>query len=72
MEKVNNLIQDKNFIKTIEKFEYNFTITLKQLITSLHLIYTTEANHQMANLILRLDFNDFYKQYFEQNIFIKK
>jgi hypothetical protein len=66
-EHTTRLAKDDSFKRTIATYETNFNITLKQLMDALQIISTTEANHQMANLVMRLDFNDFYKKYFEKN-----
>jgi len=60
------LVLDQGFVRTVSRFETSFNAALQQLIDSLHQMSTTEANHKMANLVLRLDFNEFYKQYFEK------
>ncbi len=65
-EQAKRVLQDQGFIRTINRFENNFNLTLKQLIDSLHNLSSTEANYQMSNLALRLDFNDFYRNYFEK------
>eukprot|EP01117_Protostelium_nocturnum_P017756 TRINITY_DN7283_c0_g1_i1.p1 TRINITY_DN7283_c0_g1~~TRINITY_DN7283_c0_g1_i1.p1 ORF type:complete len:773 (-),score=225.32 TRINITY_DN7283_c0_g1_i1:228-2546(-) len=66
-EQARRVANDENFKKTVESYENNFNITMKHLMDSLQLLSTTEANHQMANLVLRLDYNDYYKKYFEAN-----
>jgi hypothetical protein len=39
---------------------------------ALLVLSTTEANQHMSNLILRLDFNNFYKGYFQKTARTKK
>lgn len=60
-------MKEKGFVGIIQNFETNFSIVLKQLIDALKTLSTTEGNHHTANLVLRLDFNDFYRNYFETN-----
>jgi hypothetical protein len=60
-------MKDKGYVRTIARFESNFNATLKHLIDSLLAHSMTDATSQMGNLVLRLDFNDFYKKYFENH-----
>ncbi len=53
---------EKQLNDTVGKVVTGFQSCLKQLIDALEKISSTEANQQMANLAMRLDFNDFYKK----------
>src|SRR5690242_1859695 len=75
------LMNEKGFVSAITRFESDFTITIKQLIDALQNLSTTgthsllcccdpnelsEANQHTVNLILRLDFNNFYHHNFQK------
>ncbi len=60
-------MQDQGFVRTIAKMERDFTVHLKQLIDALQALSTSESNNHMANLALRLDFNNYYKEFFDRN-----
>ncbi|KYQ93408.1 spindle pole body component 97 [Tieghemostelium lacteum] len=51
----------------IEKFELKFHTILKLLLDTLKSFSTVESNRHMIHLIYRLDYNNYYSNYFEQN-----
>jgi len=60
------LMNEKGFVSAVTRFENDFTVTIKQLIDALQNLSTTEANEHTINLILRLDFNNFYQHNFQK------
>eukprot|EP01119_Soliformovum_irregulare_P007743 TRINITY_DN20221_c0_g1_i1.p2 TRINITY_DN20221_c0_g1~~TRINITY_DN20221_c0_g1_i1.p2 ORF type:complete len:213 (-),score=58.17 TRINITY_DN20221_c0_g1_i1:51-689(-) len=54
----------EKYEENIAKFDQIFTSNLRNLISSLQVLSTTEANHHTINLVLRLDYNDFYRNTF--------
>jgi hypothetical protein len=58
------VLQDKSYTNALVKLEGDFTQFLGKLIDHLNGAATIEANNQMANLALRLDFNGYYKDSF--------
>lgn len=67
-EQAKKLTQDEAFVRTMAKFENGFALILKQLTEAVTSLSTTqEGSHNLANLLLQLDYNDYYKNYFEKN-----
>jgi len=60
---VQKFISNKDYSSFIKKFDANFKQNLKLLMDALYSISSAEANKHVENLILRLDYNQFYKQY---------
>ena len=51
-----------DFKKTIVNFETNFSRLLIELLDKLSLYSTTDCEHQMMNMVSRLDHNGFYSE----------
>ncbi|EGG19365.1 spindle pole body component 97 [Cavenderia fasciculata] len=52
---------------TIRHFEQKFHHILRLLLDTLKSFSTSESNRHMIHLITRLDYNNYYSNYFEQN-----
>ncbi|EGC38081.1 hypothetical protein DICPUDRAFT_53526 [Dictyostelium purpureum] len=69
----NDMFKDENKIdidlvkKTIQNSELKFHTILKLLLETLRSFSTLESNKHMIHLIQRLDYNNYYSNYFENN-----
>ncbi|XP_033104280.1 gamma-tubulin complex component 2-like [Anneissia japonica] len=64
-EHVDQLIASEEFERTIINFDTNFSTLLIDLLDNLSIYSTTNCEHNMMNIIHRLDFNGFYTQQLE-------
>ncbi|KAF2073801.1 hypothetical protein CYY_004895 [Polysphondylium violaceum] len=62
-----NTIEPDKVKRTIELFEIKFHTILKLLLDTLKSFSTIESNRHMVHLIHRLDYNNYYSNYFEKN-----
>ncbi|XP_030832712.1 gamma-tubulin complex component 2-like [Strongylocentrotus purpuratus] len=60
------LIGSEEFASTIANFDSNFSTLLVSLLDQLSLFSTTDCEHNMTNIIHRLDFNGFYTEGLER------
>ncbi|XP_022084041.1 gamma-tubulin complex component 2-like [Acanthaster planci] len=65
-EHVDQLIGSEEFASTIDNFDSNFSTLLVGLLDQLSLFSTTDCEHNMTNIIHRLDFNGFYTEGLER------
>ncbi|XP_071785890.1 gamma-tubulin complex component 2-like [Asterias amurensis] len=65
-EHVDQLIGSEEFASTIGNFDSNFSTLLVSLLDQLSLFSTTDCEHNMTNIIHRLDFNGFYTEGLEK------
>ncbi|XP_065054316.1 gamma-tubulin complex component 2-like isoform X2 [Rhopilema esculentum] len=56
------MMNSGDFKRTITNFETNFSRLLIELIDKLSLYSTTDCEHQMMNMVSRLDHNGFYSE----------
>ncbi|XP_071958685.1 gamma-tubulin complex component 2-like isoform X2 [Antedon mediterranea] len=64
-EHVDQLIASEEFKRTISNFDTNFSTLLIELLDKLSIYSTTNCEHNMMNIIHRLDFNGFYTHQLE-------
>ena len=55
-------MDSEDFKRTIVNFEMNFSKLLIELLDKLSLYSTTDCEHQMMNMVSRLDHNGFYSE----------
>ena len=65
-EHVDQLIGSEEFASTIGNFDRNFSTLLVSLLDQLSLFSATDCEHNMTNIIHRLDFNGFYTEGLER------
>ena len=63
---MDQLIGSEEFASTIGNFDSNFSTLLVSLLDQLSLFSTTDCEHNMTNIIHRLDFNGFYTEGLEK------
>lgn len=56
------MMNSADFKKTITNFETNFSRLLIELLDKLSLFSTTDCEHQMMNIVSRLDHSGFYSE----------
>jgi len=56
------VMDSEDFKRTIVNFEMNFSKLLIELLDKLSLYSTTDCEHQMMNMVSRLDHNGFYSE----------
>ena len=66
-EQAKKQLTDERFVRSLMKLDSNFTFYLKQLTEAVTILSTQEANQHLSNLVQQLDYNNYYKQYFEKN-----
>lgn len=60
------MMSGEDFEKTIQNFDANFARLLLNLLERLSHYSTTDCEHQMLNIIARLDHNGFYTAQLEK------
>ena len=65
-EHVEQLNASEDFSRTVHNFDSNFSTLLIELLDKLSLFSTANCEHNMMNIIHRLDFNGFYTAQLEQ------
>ncbi|XP_077999830.1 gamma-tubulin complex component 2-like [Glandiceps talaboti] len=63
---VDQVLMSENFERTVETFDSNFSKHLIDLLDKLSVYSHTECEHNMMNIIYRLNFNGFYTQPLEK------
>ena len=66
MEDIDQMISGEDFERTIQNFHHNFSRHLLELLDKLSLYSTMDCEHQMLNIIARLDHNGFYTSELER------
>ena len=59
---MDTMISGEDFERTILNFDHNFSKYLLDLLEKLAHYSTTDCEHQMLNIISRLDHNGFYTE----------
>lgn len=65
-EHVDQMISGEDFERTIQNFDNNFSLHLMDLLEKLSHYSTIDCEHQMLNIIARLDHNGFYTAQLEK------
>ncbi|KAK3747484.1 hypothetical protein QZH41_002164 [Actinostola sp. cb2023] len=65
-EHMTQMMSSEDFEKTIQNFDANFSHLLLDLLERLSHYSTTDCEHQMLNIIARLDHNGFYTAQLEK------
>ena len=60
------MISGEDFERTIKNFDNNFSLHLLDLLEKLSHYSTTDCEHQMLNIIARLDHNGYYTAQLEK------
>jgi len=60
------MISGEGFERTIQKFDNNFSLHLMDLLEKLSHCSTMDCQHQMLNIIARLDHNGYYTAQLEK------
>ena len=66
VEHMDQMISGEDFERTIQNFHYNFSRYLLELLDKLSHYSTMDCEHQMLNIIARLDHNGFYTSELER------
>ena len=63
---MDQMISGEDFERTIQNFDNNFSLHLMDLLEKLSHYSTIDCEHQMLNIIARLDHNGFYTAQLEK------
>ncbi len=59
---MSDMMSGNDFKNTISNFDTNFSRLLIELLDKLSIYSTTDCEHQMMNMVSRLDHNGFYSE----------
>lgn len=63
---MDEMISGEDFERTIQNFDSNFSLHLMDLLEKLSHYSTMDCEHQMLNIIARLDHNGYYTAQLEK------